>query len=232
LGPPEAQDEALLAPLDRGPLLVTLAPESVPLDTIERLARAGVRISAGHSDAGAALTQAALAKGVTGFTHLFNAMPPITAREPGLAGIALDDAQSWCGVIADGHHLHDATLRMAWRAKRRGRLFLVTDAMPPVGTEQSHFQLGNETIMVSDGRCVTASGRLAGSALDMATAVRTCVERADIPLDEALRMASLYPAAFLGLDHRLGRLAPGYSADLVVLDRTLNVLATYLRGKA
>ena len=228
---PEADDVALMEPLANGHLLVTVAPERVPFGMIERLARAGVRLSAGHSAAGYQETQEALAIGITGFTHLFNAMPPMTSREPGIAGAALDDAESWCGLIVDGHHLHDATVRLAWRAKRRGRLFLVTDAMPPVGSALSSFILGGQSISVIDGRCVTADGRLAGSALDMATAVRRCVERIGIPLDEALRMASLYPAAFLGLDHRYGRIAPGYAADFVILESALRVRDTVIAGQ-
>jgi N-acetylglucosamine-6-phosphate deacetylase len=230
LAPPDAEDVALMAPLAAGCLVVTLAPESVPHGVIEGLAAAGVRLSAGHSAAGYRETLAALAVGVTGFTHLFNAMPAMTSREPGIAGAALDHAESSCGIIADGHHLHDAAIRLAWRAKRRGRLFLVTDAMPPAGSALSSFTLSAETITVAEGRCVTADGRLAGSALDMATAVRHCVQRVGIALDEALRMASLYPAMFLGLDHRYGRIAAGYAADFVTLDPGLQVRETFIAG--
>ncbi len=231
LAPPEACDAALMAPLPGGCMMVTLAPETVPHDLIRRLTDAGVRVSAGHSAAGYRDTQAALAAGVTGFTHLFNAMPPITSREPGIAGAALEDTESWCGIIADGHHLHDATIRLAWRSKRRGRLFLVTDAMPPVGSALSTFTLGSQSIAVTQGRCVTADGRLAGSALDMATAVRHCIDRIGIAVDEALRMASLYPAAFLGLDRRYGRIAAGYVADFVTLDPLHQVQQTFIAGR-
>ena len=230
LAPPDDDDAALMAPLARGSLVVTVAPEMVPPALIERLARTGVRLSAGHSAADYGESLAAVAAGITGFTHLFNGMPPMTSRAPGIAGAALDDAESWCGLIADGHHLHDATLRLAWRAKRRGRVFLVTDAMPPVGAAGTSFTLGDEAITVAGGRCVTADGRLAGSALDMAAAVRHCVERVGIALDEALRMASGYPAAFLGLDGHYGRIAPGYAADFFVLDAALRVRETFIAG--
>jgi len=237
LAPPDDEDAALMAPLaagclPAGCLMVTLAPESVPLELIARLAGAGVRVSAGHSTAGYDLTRAALAAGVTAFTHLFNAMPPIAGREPGIAGAALDDDASWCGIICDGHHLHDATVRLAWRTKPAGKLFLVTDAMPPVGADAHGFRLGDEMISLNGGRCVTGDGRLAGSALDMATAVRNCVRRIGIPLAEALRMASTYPADFLGLSHRYGRIAPGFAADMVTLDERLAVRETFIGGRA
>ena len=232
IAPPEAEDWALMAPLPGGALLVTLAPEAVPLEEIARLAAAGVRIAAGHSAAGYERTQAALAAGVCGFTHLFNAMPAMTSREPGIVGAALDDRESWCGIIVDGHHLHDATVRLAWRAKRRGALILVSDAMPCVGTDIESFRLGAETITVSGGRCVSPEGKLAGSALDMGSAVRHCVGRIGIPLEEALAMASTYPAMALGLGDRLGRIAPGHAADFVVLDERLAVRETYLNGRS
>ena len=239
MAPPDAEDLALLAPLPGGALLVTLAPETLPLETIRALATSGVVIAAGHSAADYHQTLAALAAGVRGFTHLFNAMPPMTSREPGIVGAALDHRKSWCGLIVDGHHLDDAIVRLVWRAKPRGTLILVTDAMPPVGgdamppvgTNAESFRLGGETIAVTGGRCVTAGGRLAGSALDMATAVRNCVNRVGIPLEEALAMASLNPATALGLGGRRGRIAPGYGADFVVLDESLTVRETYLNGR-
>ncbi|MEI6984955.1 MAG: N-acetylglucosamine-6-phosphate deacetylase [Rhodospirillaceae bacterium] len=234
LAAPDLEDETLMAPLADGCLLVTLAPEIMSLELIERLARAGVFIAAGHTAADYDRTRAALAAGMTGFTHLFNAMAPFSHREPGVIGAALDDAESWCGIIADGHHLHDAAIRLAWRAKRAGKLVLVTDAMPPVGagSDFGAFRLGDEVVTVVDGRCITAEGRLAGSALDMATAVRNCVERIGIPLEEALRMAGAYPAAALGLSHRYGRIAAGYAADFVVLDERLTVRQTFIAGRA
>nr|WP_246200992.1 amidohydrolase family protein [Azospirillum brasilense] len=172
---------------------------------------------------------------MTGVTHLFNAMSPLGSREPGMVGAALEDDTVWCGIIVDGHHVHDASVRLAWKAKAPGRLFLVTDAMPPVGASEDHpaggFQLYGEEIRVKDGRCVTADGTLAGSALDMATAVRNAVERVGIPLDEALRMASAYPADFMGMAGRRGRLRPGLAADLVHLDERLRVRTTWISGK-
>ncbi|CAK0756810.1 N-acetylgalactosamine-6-phosphate deacetylase [uncultured Gammaproteobacteria bacterium] len=237
LGPPEAEDVALMMPLSQGPLnlgamLVTLAPEVVPAAVITALSAAGTRVFLGHSAADYDQTQAALAAGACGFTHLYNAMTPISGREPGVAGAALDHPDSWCGIIADGHHLHDALIRLAWRAKPAGRLVLVTDAMSPVGgpVGQDYFSLYGQTVRVEGGRCLSVEGRLAGSVLDMAGAVRHCVQRVGIPLEEALRMASAYPAAALGLDGDYGQIAPGKIASLVLLDQGLRVRLTWLAG--
>jgi N-acetylglucosamine-6-phosphate deacetylase len=134
-------------------------------------------------------------------------------------------------VIVDGFHSDFASVRVAWRAKRRGKMFLVTDAMPPVGAQDGGFVLGPYRIAVEGGRCLTEDGVLAGSALDMATGVRNCIQRVGIPTDEALRMASTYPAEFLGLDSELGLIAPGYLADLVVFDNQINVSGVMVRGR-
>lgn len=231
IGPPDAEDMHLITRLGPGRTLVTLAPETVGAETIRALAARGVRVCAGHTAATWEQAQAGIGAGVTGFTHLYNAMSPLGHREPGAVGAALTDDSVWCGIIVDGHHVHDAAVRLAWKAKPRGKLFLVTDAMPPVGAPPGDFQLYGQTVTVRDGRCVSVDGRLAGSALDMATAVRNCVRRIGIPLDEALRMASTYPAEFLGVDGRRGRIAPGMAADLVLLDEDLTVRATWVAGK-
>lgn len=228
--PPEGEEVASLTAPRPLPVLVTLAPERVTPAFIGRLTAAGVRVAAGHSDATWEEAMAGLAAGITGFTHLYNAMSPLGHREPGMVGAALDSRDSWCGIILDGHHVHDAAARLAWRAKPPGRLFLVTDAMPPVGIAKGDFSLYGTPVRVEDGRCVSADGRLAGSALDMATAVRNAVRRIGIPLDEALRMASAYPADFMGLGAERGRIAPGLAADLVHLDHTLTVRNTWIAG--
>ena len=221
----------LFASADLGSVVVTLAPEMVPPGTIRRLADAGVRICAGHSAASHDQITAALGEGLAGFTHLFNAMPAMASRQPGIVGAALADRNSYCGIIADGHHVHPTTLRVALAAKTAGRMLLVTDAMPSVGGSGDSFQLAGRTVNVSDGRCTLADGTLAGSNLDMATAVRNTVNLLEQTLEEALRMASLYPAEFLGLAHERGRIAPGYRADLVQLDDDLNVRRTWIGGE-
>ena len=222
---------ALLTSLKCGRTLVTLAPEVTTPGMITSLAAQGVVISAGHTNATYAEMENALRHGVTGFTHLFNAMSPLGSREPGVVGAALHDPNSWCGIIVDGHHVAPVVLRIALRCKRHDRFMLVTDAMASVGTEQTTFMLQGKNIIVHDGRCVDEEGTLSGSALDMASAVRNAVDMLGIELAEAVRMASTYPAEFLGLGHELGRIAPGYRANLVLADDRLNVLDTWIDGR-
>jgi N-acetylglucosamine-6-phosphate deacetylase len=226
---PEPGDIDLLAPLRNAVTLVTLAPEQVPEGFIAQLAGAGVRVSLGHSMATYAQTRAALSEGLTGFTHLFNAMRPLASREPGPIAAALEEPGAWFGMIVDGEHVSPAMLRLALRGA--GKAMLVTDAMPPVGGSSTNFRLYGQRITVRDGRCTTADGTLAGSVLDMASAVRNCVNMLDLPLAEVLPLATTAPAAFLAIDGWLGRLAPGYRADLVALDPdTVDVLATWVAG--
>ena len=227
---PSEDELALLCAPHRGVRLVTLAPDRVPPASIRALVAAGVIVCAGHTAADYETARAALDAGVRGFTHLFNAMTPFGSREPGVVGAALEDAASWCGIIVDGHHVHPASLRVAIAAKARGRMLLVTDAMPPVGADRPDYVLNGEIITVKDGICQTAAGVLAGSALDMATAVRNTVQMLGLPLEEAVRMASTWPAEFLGLGESHGRIAAGYRADLVVMDDDFHVQASWIGG--
>ena len=196
--------------------LVTLAPERVPRAFVRDLAKQGVRVSLGHSMATYAETMAAIADGMSGFTHLFNAMRPMSAREGGPIVAALESENVWYGLIVDGHHVSAPMLKLA--LKGEGHPMLVTDAMPPVNGSRTTFDLFGQRIEVQDGRCVSQNGRLAGSAIDMATAVKNCVRLLGVPLIDALRLATLSPARFLGVDDRLGRLAPGLRADMIALD--------------
>ena len=181
-------------------MLLTVAPENISPAQIAQLRQRGILISIGHTAATPADLRAALAAGVTGFTHLFNGMGGLAARDPGPAGIALDDRDSWCGLIADGHHVAAEMLRLAIRAKPPGKIMLVSDAMPPAGAAiPQSFQLYGETVTVKDGQCHDAEGRFAGSASTLADCVRHCVHHVGIDIEEALRMASTYPATFLGL---------------------------------
>jgi N-acetylglucosamine-6-phosphate deacetylase len=228
----EPEHVALLSSLRRGRTLLTLAPERTSLDSIAALHDAGVVLSAGHSNATHAVIVDALAHGLRGFTHLFNAMSPMRTREPGVVGAALDDPDSWCAIIVDGWHVHPATLRVGLASKRHERFMLVTDAMPSVGTDLASFQLQGRRIDVVDGRCVDEQGTLSGSALDMASAVRNAVHLLGLPLETAARMASTWPAEFLGLGDRLGRIAVGYRANLVLLGENLQVRETWIDGRS
>ncbi|USI72736.1 N-acetylglucosamine-6-phosphate deacetylase [Sphingomonas morindae] len=234
-------DEARVHPLDdalmalllrprRGVVMVTLAPERVPADRIRALAAAGVRVSLGHSDASHAEAVAGIAAGITGVTHLFNAMSPMAHRAPGVVGAALDDPRLYCGIIADGHHVDDVVLRVALRSRPRDRFMLVTDAMPCVGAAEKDFTLQGKRIRVVDGRCVDAAGTLAGSDLDMAGAVRHAITRLGVAPEEAAVMAAGAPAAFLGLADSHGQLAPGRRADWVRLDAGFHPVETMIAG--
>jgi N-acetylglucosamine-6-phosphate deacetylase len=226
---PSSEDAAALIEGRAGVMLVTLAPERAPPGFIRRLAAAGIRVSLGHSAATYQETKAALAEGLTGFTHLFNAMPPLASREPGPIAAALEAPDAWFGMIVDGHHVAPAMLRLALRGTAHP--MLVSDAMPPVGGRNPSFMLNGEEISVRDGRCARADGALAGAAIGMADAVRNCVRLLGIPLTDALSYASTQPAAFLGLGDTLGRIAPGCRADLVAFDpESLAVLATWVAG--
>jgi N-acetylglucosamine-6-phosphate deacetylase len=227
---PTREDAALLAAPRQGVTLITLAPEQVPAGFIAALVGAGVRVSLGHSMATYAQTHAAMAEGLSGFTHLFNAMRPLTSRDPGPIAAALESPNAWFGMIADGVHVDPAVLRLALRGLARP--ILVTDAMPPVGGKRSTFTLYGEEMMVHDGRCTRRDGTLAGACLDMATAVRNALRLLGVTLEDALRMASTHPADFIGLGHALGRLAVGHRADVVAFDpTTMHVLDTWVAGQ-
>jgi N-acetylglucosamine-6-phosphate deacetylase len=220
-----------LRPLRNGCTLLTIAPETVEPQLITALARKGFIVSAGHSNASQRQVKEALQHGMRGFTHLFNAMSQLTAREPGVVGQALADPDSWCGIIADGHHVSPVALEIAWRCKGAARLMLVTDAMPPVGSSQSEFVLLGKRVTVRDGVCLDQHGTLAGTALDMASAVRNMARLTRCGFAEACRMASSTPAAFLGIADRRGSIAAGQAADFVVMDADLRVRSTIVAGR-
>jgi N-acetylglucosamine-6-phosphate deacetylase len=228
---PDEADVKLLRTPQAHCTVVTLAPEEMPPGFIARLAAAGVRVCLGHSMATYVETRAALTEGLVGFTHLFNAMRPLESREPGPIAAALETQAAWFGMIVDGVHVAPAILRLALRGAAHP--MLVTDAMPPVGGRALKFTLYGNEIVVHDGRCARPDGTLAGAALDMASAVRNCVRLLDVPLTAALRYASTEPAQFLGLGEKLGRLAPGYRADMVALKPDdIGVIDTWVAGEA
>jgi N-acetylglucosamine-6-phosphate deacetylase len=213
-------------------VLLTVAAENAAPRLIRRLADGGVIVSLGHTDASYEVAMAAADAGARGITHLFNAMSPLQHRAPGVVGAALDHGGLWCGIIADGHHVHPGALSLALRAKRGpARLFLVSDAMPPAGDPGDIFYLNGRKAERRQGVLVLEDGTLAGSDLTMDAAVRYSVDNLGLGLSEALRMASLYPAQFLRLDDRLGRIAPDYAADLVHLADSLATKAIWIGGK-
>jgi len=221
----------LLKPVKFGRTLLTLAPETVSPDMIQALTSKGFIVCAGHSNASYEQVNAAVGQGLRGFTHLFNAMSQLGAREPGMVGTALDAKNTWCGIIADNHHVSNASLRIAYRCKGPEKLMLVTDAMPPVGSDQNVFSMMGKEITVSDGVCRDPDGTLAGTALDMASAIRNIIKVTGCSLAEASSMASATPAAFLGLHDEMGTIKAGQRADLVIADKNIKVFATMIGGK-
>ena len=156
----------------------------------------------------------------------------LSARDPGIIGAALAEQRLTAGLIVDGIHVDPVSVRTAFAAKGSDRIALVTDAMPTVGTSLDRFELAGRTIKLVDGRLTTEEGTLAGAHLDMASAVRNAVRLAQLPLEDALRAASLTPARFLGLDNERGALLPGARADFVALTQELKVVATWIDGSA
>lgn len=221
----------LLTSLSNGKTLVTLAPERTTPERIRQLADAGVVIAAGHSAADYEQTKAALDAGVTSFTHLFNAMTPLTGREPGMVGAALADKKSWCGIIVDNFHVHPTTLKVACDAKANGKMVLVTDAMSSVGATNKNFMLNGEEVFWTDGKLTTANGTLAGSDLTMLDAVKNTVELVGLCIDEAIRMASIYPARMMGTDHELGLIKPGFKASLIAIDDNYKLACGWINGE-
>lgn len=208
---------------------ITLAPEVAGCDVIRKLADAGIVVSAGHSNATLNEAKAGFRAGITFATHLYNAMPYITGREPGLAGAVLDDTDVYCGVIADGLHVDYVNIRNAKRLKG-DKLCLVTDATAPAGAQIDQFIFAGKTIYYRNGLCVDENGTLSGSALTMIEGVRNLVEHVGIALDEALRMATLYPARAIGIDKKLGTLAAGKVANLTAFTRDYEIIKTIVNG--
>jgi N-acetylglucosamine-6-phosphate deacetylase len=227
----DAQDLLLLTRARGFPLMITVAPEQVALASIKALTDAGVIVSLGHTAAASEDIEAALAAGASGFTHLFNAMPPLEGRKPGAVGVAFAHRESWAGLILDGIHVHPLSARAAFAAKTARKLMLVSDAMATVGAPDASMSLFGEKISVSGGALRTSAGTLAGAHLDLSGAVRNAVALLGATTEEALRMASLTPAEFLRVDETRGKIAPGQRADLVLLGPALDVQATWIGGR-
>lgn len=224
----QATLELLCAPR-RGKVLLTLAPELCDEADIRTLVRHGVIVCAGHTNATYEQSQRAIDAGLSGFTHLFNAMSPLNHRDPGAVGAALD-SDTYCGIIVDGVHLHPAAVRVAVKVKGCERLMLVTDAMPSVGTDDLEFTLQGKRILVREGSCTFEDDTLAGAHLDMAGAVRNMVAASGLSLPEVAQMASTTPANLLSLGSTHGSIAQGQRADWVWLSRDLEHRGTWIGG--
>jgi len=222
--------ECIAAAAGDFPVMLTLAPECNEMTTVSALVEAGVIVSSGHSNAHYAEAAAGFDAGIGVATHLFNAMSPWTGRDPGLVGAILEREEVAAGIIVDGFHVHYTSIKLAKGVKRQG-LFLVTDAVTPTGTSMAAFQLGGRTVFVKEGRCVSVDDTLGGALLTMIGAVANSVRHAGIPLLEAVRMATLYPARVVNRDHELGKVTEGYLADLTVFDDDFVVRGVVERGK-
>lgn len=228
----ESAVELLTSPLPDLVTLITLAPERTTPELIANLREAGAVVFGGHSAAGYEQCLAAIDAGLSGFTHLFNGMEPVRGRDPGMVGAALGSEDCVFSIIADGHHVHPALLRLALNAGKRGRALLVTDAMPTVGSEATSFALYGEKIELDRGVLRNQAGSLAGSNLGMIHAVRNAMRIAGLEWTEAVRMASGRPARVLGLESERGFIRPGYAADFVELDSDMGLYRTWLGGRA
>ena len=209
--------------------LITIAPELATAEDIRLLTEQGILVAAGHTDASYEEAIAGFDAGVQMTTHLFNAMSPWQGRKPGMVGAVFDREEVYAGLIADGQHVHEASMRLAKKLKQ-DKLILVTDATPPVGTQMKSFVIGGQRVFYQDGKCISADGTLGGSALTMIEAIAHCVHYLDIPLPEALRMASTYPAKLMGLN-QLGQIAPRYMANLAIFDRYFQIVGVVDQGR-
>nr|WP_321980510.1 N-acetylglucosamine-6-phosphate deacetylase [uncultured Cohaesibacter sp.] len=230
--PMEEQDlSVLLAAQDTfGKSMITIAPENVTIDQVKALVEAGWHVSLGHTDCDAETAFAYFEAGASMATHLFNAMSQMRNREPGLVGAVLTTDKAYCGMIADGYHIANANMRVALHAKQGpGRIFFVTDAMSPTGTDVTEFILGGRQTFRRDGRLALADGTLAGADIDMISMVRKALATLPLSLEEALKMASRYPSEAIGAQSK-GWLKPGFDADFLLLDETLCLQSTWIGG--
>lgn len=229
--PISAAEWQILERKDLGQILVTLAPETVSVDDIKRMISLGIKVCLGHTNASYEIAQRAIDAGADGFTHLYNAMSPLQGREPGVTGCALLNDNTSCGIIIDGHHVSYASAKLALKTKPTGKVFLVTDAMSTIGTDQTEFSFFDRTVYLKDGRLNSTTGELAGAALDMVTAVNNAADYLDISYHEAVRMASYYPANYINQCGLRGELKVGQAADFVVIDEARAVKSTWIAGQ-
>jgi N-acetylglucosamine-6-phosphate deacetylase len=222
--------DALIAARE-GVMVVTLAPASAPLEFIARLTKAGIVVSLGHSDATAEEAQSVFDAGASAVTHLYNAMSQLSSRAPGVVGATLSDPHIICGLIADGEHAHPVAYRAALAAKGPRGIALVSDAMPPAAGGPDMFELQGRRMTRIGAKLVAEDGTLAGAAITMRDAVDYVVHVLNVPLADALMMATLTPARLLRVDDHIGRLKPGFRADLVHLTDDLQVAEVWAGGR-
>ncbi|RJG47723.1 N-acetylglucosamine-6-phosphate deacetylase [Motilimonas pumila] len=208
---------------------VTLAPENTPLAVIKQLTAAGVLVSLGHTNATYEQAQAAIDAGARFATHLFNAMSPMTGREPGVLGAIYDNDDVYTGIIVDGFHVAYPNVRISKKIKGE-KLVLVSDATAPAGANIDQFDFVGTTVYYKDGKCFGADGTLGGSAVTMMESVENTVKHVGIELDEAIRMATLYAAKAIKADDKLGAIAPGKVANLAIFDADYQVTGTVVNG--
>ena len=213
------------------PVMLTLAPECISSQQLKHLTSLGIKTLAGHSDASYDKLDDAIKNGLDGFTHLFNAMGQISAREPGVVGSALHFENTFASIIVDLHHVHPSLIQLAYQLKPKGKLFFISDSMATINHGKPSFELYDEVVNESDGRLVNSEGKLAGSSITQIDAVKNVYQKCNIPLNQALAMASRYPAEYLGIENHLGSLKPGYRADLVHFDSNFKVHNVWVSGK-
>ena len=221
----------LFETLDKFPVMLTLAPECISIKQLKHLKSLGFKILAGHTDANYDQLEEAVKYGLDGFTHLFNAMGQISAREPGVVGSALDFDETSASIIVDLHHVHPSLINLSFKQKPKGKLFFVSDSMATINHGEPSFELYDEVVSESNGRIINSEGKLAGSSITQIDAIKNAYQKCSIPLESAISMATLYPAEYLGVSDYIGQLKKGYRADLAHFDSNFHVQNVWLAGK-
>ena len=221
----------LFETLDKFPVMLTLAPECISIKQLKHLKSLGFKILAGHTDANYDQLEEAVKYGLDGFTHLFNAMGQISAREPGVVGSAFEFDETSASIIVDLHHVHPSLINLSFKQKPKGKLFFVSDSMATINHGEPSFELYDEVVSESKGRIINSEGKLAGSSITQIDAIKNAYQKCSIPLESAISMATLYPAEYLGVSDYIGQLKKGYRADLAHFDSNFHVQNVWLAGK-
>ena len=221
----------LFETLDKFPVMLTLAPECISIKQLKHLNSLGFKILAGHTDANYDQLEEAVKYGLDGFTHLFNAMGQISAREPGVVGSAFDFDETSASIIVDLHHVHPSLINLSFKQKPKGKLFFVSDSMATINHGEPSFELYDEVVSESNGRIINSEGKLAGSSITQIDAIKNAYQKCSIPLESAISMATLYPAEYIGVSDYIGQLKKGYRADLAHFDSNFHVQNVWLAGK-